>query len=528
MPSRIAMYGRFARDMPRFLRLRMTPELARSTISNRLASREAGFIKFVDRAVFGWDRSPYLRLFEHAGCERGDLTRMVREDGLDSALKKLDDAGVRVGFEEFKGRVPIVRGSLTLDVMPGDFDNPFTSRHFETQSSGSTGLATRVNMDLDHVASTLPSMLLTHMALGVHGWPTILYRAGMPSSIVTNSVLRHLAVGNPVRRWFSPLTPSETASPLRFRIAERALPVLVNLSGGKFPRREVVPFDRAAVVARVAADYVRSEGRCLVRCAVSTSLTVALAARENGIGLEGVTFMGAAEPPSSAKVRGILESGARYACNYSMAESGHLGTACARGVDHTDVHFLRDRMALVVRNEEVPGSDETISAFSVTTLMPTAPKILINVASGDFGILEERSCGCLLGELGLFQHVRQIQSIRKLTGGGITLVGHDIARIVEETLPARFGGTPQDYQLVEEETDEGSSRLVLLVSPAVALADEGAPVQVMLDALTEGRPGARFSGALLRNASAVTVRREKPRASARGKQPAFRTAASRQ
>jgi hypothetical protein len=159
--------------------------------------------------------------------------------------------------------------------------------------------------------------------------------------------------------------------------------------------------------------------------------------------------------------------------------------------------------------------------------LPTAPKILINVASGDFGTLEDRRCGCALGEAGLSQHMRQIQSITKLTGRGITLVGGDIAHIIEELLPARFGGTAQDYQLVEEEGDHGASSLVLLVSPGVQLTDEGAPARALLEALARGRPGARFSGALLENAGAVIVKRQKPRASVRGKQPAFLTAASR-
>lgn len=521
------MYTRFAMDLPRFLRQRVTPEIARATLAARLASRETNFLKLVDRAVYGWPDSPYLPLFRYAGCERGDVARMVREDGLEAALARLDDAGVRVSFEEFKGRVPLKRGSRTFDIRTGAFDNPFTTRHYETQSSGSTGAATRVNMDLDHVASTLPTMMATYEAHGLIGWPTVLYRAGMPSSIVTNTILRHVVIGNPVRRWFSPLTPAETASPLRFRIAEGVLPALVRLARAPFPRRELVPFDRAVIVARAAASYVRDDGRCLVRCAVSTSLTVAIAARESGIDLHGVTFMGAAEPSSPAKVKGILESGASYVSAYSMSESGPLGAGCRHGTDHTDVHFMRDRMAVIQRPEPVPGTHGTVNGLSLTTLLMTGPKIMINVASGDFGVLEERSCGCLLGDIGLFQHLRQIQSIQKLTGRGITLVGDDIAGIIEGILPNRFGGTAQDYQLIEEETEAGVSELVLLVSPSVVLDDEAAPAAVLLEALARGRPGARFSAALLRNASAVKVRRQRPCASARGKQPAFRTAASR-
>jgi hypothetical protein len=210
-----------------------------------------------------------------------------------------------------------------------------------------------------------------------------------------------------------------------------------------------------------------------------------------------------------------------------MTEAGPLGGACARGLDATDVHVLRDKISLFQRMQMPSGSDEPVGAFFLSSLLSTGPKILINVASDDFGILEERDCGCPLGELGLHQHLRQIRSVGKLTGRGITLVASDIVHIIEDILPGLYGGTAQDYQLVEEEDGTGATHLHLLVSPSLRLADEDAPARTLLEALSRGTPNAGLQSAMLQSAGAVRVRRQQPRASSRGKLPAFRTVAAR-
>jgi hypothetical protein len=264
-----------------------------------------------------------------------------------------------------------------------------------------------------------------------------------------------------------------------------------------------------------------------VRCSISAALTVAIVAVENGVDLTHVIFNGAGEPPSPGKIRGINASGAQYVTSYAMTEAGPLGAACPRGLDATDVHVLRDKVSLFQRKQMTSGGDEAIGVFFLTSLFSTGPKILINAASDDFGILEERICGCSLGELGLHQHLRQIRSVGKLTGRGITLVASDIVHIIEDILPGEYGGTAQDYQLVEEEDGTGATHLYLLVSPSLKLADEDAPARTLLEALSRGTPGASLQSAMLRNAGAVRVRRQQPRASVRGKLPAFRTVAAR-
>ena len=522
------MYSRFITGMPAFLKQRITPDSARATIKVRLQSREKNFLDILERAVFSRSESPYVFLFKDAGCEPGDIRRMVSDNGVDAALAELYTAGVRVSFDELKGRAPLVRGGRTYEGDEEAFDNPLINVAYETQSSGSTGKATNIKANLSHVSSQTAMMLIAQEANGTIDAPVILYRPGMPCNTGTSNILRHITVGNPVRRWFSPVGIDDARPPLRFRVAETITPRLVRICGHPYPEMEVVPFTNAIVVARAAAALVRDEGRCLVRCPVSAALTVSIAAVENGVDLTGVAFAGGGEPPSPGKIRGINASGARYVTSYAMTEAGTLGVACANGVDPTDVHLMRDKAAMLQRVVTPPSSAEPVGMFFLTALLRTGPKILINAATDDFGILEERQCGCPIGELGLHQHLRGIRSVGKLTGRGITLVASDLTHIIEDILPGEFGGTAQDYQLVEEEDEQtGATHLHLLVSPSIQLHDESAPGRTLLEALTRGSPGASLQSAMLRSAGAVRVRRQQPRANSRGKLPAFRTLAAR-
>ena len=65
--------------------------------------------------------------------------------------------------------------------------------------------------------------------------------------------------------------------------------------------------------------------------------------------------------------------------------------------------------------------------------------IFINLELDDYGLVETRRCGCLFESLGLTTHLRHIRSFRKLTGEGVSLVGSDMARVLEEVLPSTYG-----------------------------------------------------------------------------------------
>src|SRR5262249_17736824 len=60
----------------------------------------------------------------------------------------------------------------------------------------------------------------------------------------------------------------------------------------------------------------------------------------------------------------------------------------------------------------------------------------------------------------------------KLNAEGWCFLGSRLITLIEETLPARFGGDPTDYQLLEHEDHDGRTRLSMLVHPRVGAVDE--------------------------------------------------------
>jgi hypothetical protein len=233
--------------------------------------------------------------------------------------------------------------------------------------------------------------------------------------------------------------------------------------------------------------------------------------------LTGATFIVGGEPLSPAKVPGIVSSGARCVSGYAFQEAGTVARGCASPNSPDDVHFFKDMMALIQFPRQVPGTSLVVDAFNFTTLLPTAPKLMLNVESDDYGVVETKACGCALESYGLTDHLRDIRSFRKLTGEGITLIGSDILHVLEEVLPARFGGSPLDYQLLEEEDKEGFTRIILIVSPEVDLVDEAAVIAAFLEELGKGDYVANLTRAFWEQANSIRVKRSEPVWTERGK-----------
>ena len=153
----------------------------------------------------------------------------------------------------------------------------------------------------------------------------------------------------------------------------------------------------------------------------------------------------------------------------------------------------------------------------VSTLRASAPLILINVSLGDQAVMEERRCGCPLEALGWTTHLRDIRSHEKLTAGGMTFLDTDLIRVLEEVLPARFGGAPTDYQLVEEEAAEGQPRVRLLVHPRIGAVDAPALIETFLSAIGGGTGSEHVMALLWRDSKFLRVERRAPLAGPSGK-----------
>jgi hypothetical protein len=486
-------------------------------VQDRLTQRENNFLRLVERGIFGYSRSPYLPLLKNAGCEMADIRDMVRTKGLEKTLLSLREAGVYITFEQFKGREPIVRNGKVIPVKVRDFDNPYLKHYYQAESGGTTGAGTRVSTDLDHLAAQAPNLMLTREAHGVLNVPTAIWYGVLPDNTAIGILLRQARFGRIADKWFTPIAPRDIRFSLKNRIANYCIVSAGRLFGVPMPRPEHVPLDQAALLAHWASKNLEIHGKCLIRASVSKVLRVCLAARDHNIDLLGTTFMGGSEPPTPAKVKQIARSNAKWVPTYFFTEAGAVGLGCANPVDGNDLHLQKDALAVIQYHCQVPGTEILVDAFNWTSLLPTTPKIMLNVESDDYGVIEKRSCGCPLEHLGLTEHLRDIRSYRKLTGEGTTLVGSEMLHILEEILPSRFGGSPLDYQLVEEEDNFGLTRISLIVSPKIKINNDGVVINTVLEALGQGSDSADLTRALWQQTGSLRIKRMEPIWTARGK-----------
>lgn len=479
-------------------------------------------MSMAELAFYGNPASPYRPLLDLAGCTLSDFRALVQSRGVEGALLLLRREGVYFTFEEYKGREPVVRGGREIPVEEGQFDNPFLTHFYKNSTSGSTGKATQSSTDLVHLELQAELRMLLHSAHGTLNFPFSVWRPALPSGSGLNNLMRQARMGRPVDRWFTPLVPGEYEPAFKYKFATEAAVAAGRGCGVDLPRPEPVPLDDAAVIARYLAETVRQAGGACISTTVSCGLRIAVAARHEGIRLDGAHLLVAGEPATEAKVRGMEASGATVFTDYGSVETGRIALGCVRPNHHTDMHVTSDCAVLIPFPRIVAESGEEVNAFHITSLTPTMPKLLLNLELDDFGEWEERACGCPLGELGYGIHIRKVRSFRKLVGEGVTLIGSDMIRILEEVLPARFGGSPLDYQLVEDEDDKGFTRLSLHIHPAVEIQDESLVVAEMMEALGQTSVAADMARAYWAAAHAFRVVRQAPTVSARGKQTPLR------
>src|SRR5262249_46640517 len=139
------------------------------------------------------------------------------------------------------------------------------------------------------------------------------------------------------------------------------------------------------------------------------------------------------------------------------------------------------------------------------------------VSLGDEAVVSQRSCGCPLERLGWTTHLHSIRSFEKMTAGGMTFLDSDISRVLEVVLPCQFGGSPTDYQLIEEEREEGRASLRLLVHPSLGPLDADAVLDRFLKAIGEGSSANRVMALQWRQAGLPRLERRPPLTTTSGK-----------
>lgn len=504
----LAMVTRLTRDLPKFVRRPLGPDEARRRLHRQIATREQRFLATVDRTVFRQPRSPYLALLRHAGCEPGDLRTLVSQTGVEGALRTLADRGVYVTYEEMKGRREAVRGSLRFAFREASFDNPLARPHIVLHTSGSGGRPGRVGYSLRVIDEWATSMAAVFEA---HGTSSPRHVCWWP--VPFNWFLMTARLGHPAQAWMYPVHPL----PAAVRLAARYVTLVGRLGGYRFPPPIRLDLDRPERLIGWLTDQLRTGEPLLLRTMPSAATRLASAAIRDGHDLRGVTLLSGGEPVTAGRRRQIEASGMRLIVMYASVELNGLAYGCAAPAAVDDVHVMTDRYAVVQRRRSATVGGPTVDALLVTGLNPTAGKVALNAEAGDYAHLEERACDCLLGRLGLRTHLSEIRSFEKLTGEGVAFLRSNLERILEEYLPARFGGTGVDYQFAEEEAPSTRTRLVLRVSPSVGAIDEDALRAFLLHELGRGSLVDRQQAALWRAAGTIGIRREAPLTTRAGK-----------
>ena len=515
MLSDLAAGTRLFRHLPQFLRRPVSLAHARMTIQHRLASREKDFLALAARFIYGRPASPYQKLLRLAGCELGDLERLVRQEGLEGALAELLRRDVYLTVDEFKGRCPAVRGTTTIDVRPDLLRNPGAKSHAPLQTGGSRGRSTPVPLDLAFVRDRAADVTLVLAGWGGTNWRRAVW--GVPGGAAMIHALEFSIVPTGLARWFSMLDVGASGLHPRYRWSARTL-----RWGSLLARRPVVapvyvPPDAPQLIIEWMARVLREGDVPHLHTYSSAAAGIAKTALDMGRDLSGARFTMGGEPTTPARLAVVRKAGAYAIPYYSSVDSGPIAYGCCRPDAPDDMHALRDFQVIVQAGDDGAARGLPARALLLSSLRETAPYLLFNVSLGDCAVMERRACGCPLEQEGWTAHLREVRSFEKLTAGGMTFLDVDLIRVLEEELPRRFGGGPTDYQLVEGESEMGRPVLRLLVHPRLGDLDPPLVVTAFLDAISVGSGAERVMGLAWRDAGTVRVDRRPPMRTSAGK-----------
>jgi hypothetical protein len=500
---------RFAAGLRGFLSRTIDLDEAKGILSDQLQSRESTFLLVLERGIFGNPHSPYRRLLEHAGYTFEDVRSLVTEQGLDRALSQLYKDGVYVTLDEFKGRASVRRHGLEFPVTAFDFDNPLLTAHYQGSTGGSRGDPTRVHIDFDLLALDAANILWSHHVKGVADRPCILWQS---ESIGLRNVFMQAHMGQSPMMWFSPSRLRRNRQGFQSRAVIASTILVGRLCGRAIPWPKFMP-DARGIVGDLAK-LVEKGTPGLVLCGPSDWVKLCTAAEAAGANIAGTTFRGGGEPYTEGKAAVLERVGANAMPAYAMHEVGSIGLSCGTPSGPDDLHILKTKVVVLQHPKELE-SGSTVQAFFHTTLLTSAPKLMLNVESGDYGVVEERDCGCPWQDVGFTTHIHTVRSYEKLTSGSVMFMGSMLHELLEETLPKRFGGSPLDYQLVEEE-EEGVPRVSIVVSPRNGPLDEEAVVEAVLQHLGFA-DWSRRQAQLWRQSGTLRVQRREPFATGAGK-----------
>ena len=521
-------YIRFVLGLRKYLKGRQDSlealDTARRLLRERIISREKNFLNILERGVFNYPRSPYLRLLEPKKIVFGDVKGWVEKDGVENTLERLQQEGVYFTVDEFKGKTEVNRNGVRFLCKESMFDNPFLSFVYEVRSGATRSAGTRVRIDFDYLIqrSLYDAFLLaSHNCLTspIANWFPL-----FPGAPGINSSLRFTRIGNPPRKWFSQVEKAQIKVNWEKTWGTNLIFWMSKFEGVEMAKPEYVNLNNAFKIAKWASSMLDHYPNCVIYTFATSAVRVCMAAQENGLNIKGVRFLVTGEALTHHKKKEIEVAGAQAIPVYGISEAGVIASGCelehnAEESDHC--HIYKDTTAIISHRYNVPHFDREVDSFLFTTLLYESPKLLLNVGMGDYGKVYAKPCDCQFGKIGFDTHVADIKSYEKLTGEGVTFVDTDFIRIIEKELPGKFGGCSTDYQLVEEEDEKGLNRLRLLVSPRLGEIDENKVVSTFITLLKNAESSPESwaqSGTVMWDQSRhVRVKREYPLSTRSGK-----------
>lgn len=488
----------------------ITPEAAIAAIQKRLADREGEFLRMLELSVYAAPASPYRPLLHAAGYDLPQVRVLVERHGLEAALQRLRDDGVYVAIEELKGTREARRGAQTFRFAEQDFRNPLIGSGLVALSGG-----TRSRGIMTTIPSTNHRMGAEHLALalrayGLDGAPMVVWLTQAHGASQW-AILALATMGRRPLYWCTYL-PRRLGAVDRAPVHTLAMRTWARLRGIALPHPRYVPFDQASVILGI----LRADPRrpCGVITTPSSALRLALAARSEGIDLGNVVFITIGEPLTPAKLGAVHAVGARAFSSLGFTEFGRATYGCAIPSSPDDTHVCRDAVAVIQRRRPVDAQGGEVDALLFTSLRRDSRRILLNVETGDYAKAGTRRCGCLLESVGWTEHLEGIRSFEKLNAEGRRFSGSELITLIEEILPARFGGDPTDFQLLEQEDEDGFTRLYILVHPRLGPVDEDAVLRCVNETL---RPAQTVGSNVWTTAGTIQVRRAPPRLTGAGK-----------
>ncbi|HAJ56350.1 MAG TPA: hypothetical protein DCL35_01110 [Candidatus Omnitrophica bacterium] len=499
-------YARFFLELGPYLKQASTLGGSEDIIASRLAAREENFLLLLKNGIFENPKSPYKALFNIAKYSYYDAQNTVRRFGLEGALEAFRQDGIFLSIDEFKGKKPLDRRGRTFIFNEKDFFNPCVNSFYSVKSGGSRSAGTNTEINLGFLEKRSVYYPLMIDMFGVKDAEAGIWFPGPPLGAGLLPFLQFAKSGNIASRWFTP-------TPICFsrRGGLKIMAAVMALYGMKFPYPELATLDDAERIAEWMASVVR-KGRGLVFLTYpSLAVRLCEAAAGKNIDISGTTFWLAGEPITEAKAQVIAGRGCAIIPIYAFMELGLLGFGCPQRASVETVHLAKDTVAVIQHKKDLPGLGASLDAFLFSSILPSSPKILLNVESGDYGVIGRASCGCRAAKLGLDITISDIQSFDKLNAEGMTLFIADLVPILEDVLPRAFGGGPLDYQLLEEES--GNKTVInLCVSPSVGDIDEQKLLGTVLSELKKISRHTLPMAQLWAAASTLKIKRALPQA----------------